>query len=153
VALAPLSGPSTYYNSEHGIPFSTNPLCDIPSNLLDSDGFRVEHRAGLSLKFSISIEPTCLWNSTRFDRAVSIRLELDMLDSKSIFRSKYQNYKTFNNITFYDSRYAHPVLRRSIDWQVSNPVLQGLRVCHFRWRLRIIIYDEDGADSGLRLLV
>src|SRR5947207_146425 len=66
-----------------------------------------------SSKFSSSIEQRPLWDSTRFefDRAEgSARLELDMLDSKSLSHSKYQNYERFNKIipklSFHDNRYA-----------------------------------------------
>src|SRR5436190_24175731 len=75
----------------------------------------IEHTPSLDSNSKISIEQSSLLDSTRFefDRAQgSVRLELDMLDSKSVFRSKCQNYKTFNkimiNIAFHDSWYAEP---------------------------------------------
>jgi hypothetical protein len=84
----------------------------------------IEHTPLLDSNSKISIEQTSLWDSTQFefDRAEgSVRLELDMLDSKSLFHSKYQNYETFNkiiiNTTFYDSPPCPPMVDRLTSFQ------------------------------------
>jgi len=113
----------------------------------------IEHTPSLDSNSKISIEQSPLLDSTRFefDRAQgSVRLELDMLDSKSIFRSKCQNYKTFSkimlNIAFHDSWYVESCPPMVVSFQSYSRnwgVLFSLGVTGRE------IYNED---VGLRLL-